>query len=416
MSKLANLLTTVNENVSFYNDNIPTHRLKNNNQEEAIDILKNIPIVSKHEIKSSLSSFLSKKILTYDLEDIFSMNRDFNKEYQMDFPDFSVVLEYTSGSSGVPFATIKTTKERFMLGRNLWKLRNGIRTARPDNCFYFIHTFKDNLYPFPFHRPKLEKEKVEKEIEFLKNDNHSWWHINSYILSYYYTYLNNHSMNVKFPNLKVIENNGSYISDEEKRIYSDFFSCEIANNYGSREVWGIAYDCQHGYLHVNEEDVFVELVDDQGEVINQPGVEGSVIVTSLKQEMMPFIRYKLYDYASYISGECICGNKSKRINLLPGRNVILGTNMYGNKVFKDIISFLCLRYKMTNYHSISALQEETGKFLINIKGNQENKALLEEAFVNSANFILKTNEYRFEFSYNDQVEPKSLFQLKISSK
>lgn len=415
MSSLSNLLKYVKENVSFYNDYIQNHLLQNESSELTQEIFRRLPIVSKQDIKSSYEYFLSKEILQYNIKDILSLNRDFNKEYQHNFPDFSVVVEYTSGSSGVPFASLKTTSERLLLGRNLWKLRNGISPARPNDCFYFIHTFKDNLYPFPFQEPKIEKDKIEKEINFLMKDKNSWWHINGYILNYYYNYLKENSITFKFNNLKVIENNGSYISDEEKKLYSNFFSCNVVNNYGSREVWGIAYDCSYGYLHVNEEFIILELIDDEGQIIEETGVVGSVVITSLKQEIMPFIRYRLNDNATYIEGRCLCGRKSKRINLIPDRNMIYGTDLYGNTVFKDIISYLSLQYKITNYHSISVLQTDINNFIVNIRGNKENKEFLENAFIDSVNFVLNKKEYKFSFSYNEKINSKSLFQLKINS-
>ena len=410
--ELYELLKYVKENVGFYR-NIPDDidRIHTTDDERITDIFQTISIVTKQQIKSGYQQFVSKELLKYSIDHLFSMDRNFNKEEIFSFPEFNIAVEYTSGTSGVPFVSLKTSDERLALGRNMWKRRNAFYPAKPNDFFYFIHTFTNSLYPFPFAEPRDPEEKIVAELDFLSASPHSWWHINTFILEYYYEYLKDHPY--RFTNLQVIENNGSYISDEEKTKYQEIFGCKVANNYGCREVWNMAYDCSQDHLHVNENSIVLELVDDAGNIITEPNTVGNVVITSLKQRIMPFIRYQIGDIGYYPAGECACGNKSKRIHILPGRHMIEGTSLYGNKCFKDTISYLNKHFHIARFHSISITQTDYTDFTVNIKGNMEERSAIEKSFIAAANYILNKPGYNYSFTYNDAVEPKSIFNVKL---
>ena len=376
------------------------------------DLLNAIPIISKSQIKSNILSFISSEIDNNSLLEIVNLDKDYKKEYWYNVHDILLSAEYTSGSSGSPFLSIKSKNERLLLGNKLWKIRNKFSNIQPNEMFMFIHNFYGNDYPFPFDPPKEYNDRVIKEIEFLAKSNYKWWHATTIRLEEYSIALMRNRF--EFPNLCVIENNGTYISDEEKVKYCSIFDCKIANNYGCREVWTIAYDCANGDLHVNEDNVYLELVDENGSVIVEPNRIGNVVVTSLKQKIMPFIRYRLDDYAYYISGVCECGNSNKRIRLLPGRNLISGTNLYGNQYFKNIILKLIKQYQVRNFESISIVQTDESTFKINIKGNKESRDMIERNFIESAKSILTNFRYSYIFSYNDNLDVKDLFSVKYS--
>ncbi|MCM3135792.1 hypothetical protein M3629_23725 [Paenibacillus polysaccharolyticus] len=414
LEALRSLLEECQKNIPYYKSIIP-EKVSECSKEEVVSIFESMPILTKGDIKNNYDQFVSEEISQYSIEKLFDMNKDFKKEYTYNFPTKSVTVEYTSGTSGVPFASFKTLSERLVLGRSLWKLRNNIYDAKPNDFFYFMHTFKDTLYPFPFEEPKMQKEKILTELNYLDRSDKSWWHVNGYIMEYYHNYLKNHEHNYQFYKLEIIENNGSYISDDEKRKYSETFSCKVVNNYGTREIWGIAYDCTEGHLHVNDDMVILEIVDEDNNIIKKPGDLGNVIVTSLYQKHMPFIRYKPGDYAEYMNGKCNCGNEAPRIVVYPGRHMIAGTREYGNRVFKNIIVYAGSNYGMKNYHSISVRQKDTNIFVVNVKGMRENKNDFENNFTKSALFITGNDNYRFEFEYNDLLNPKSLFTTEVKS-
>jgi phenylacetate-CoA ligase len=72
------------------------------------------------------------------------------------------------------------------------------------------------------------------------------------------------------------------------------FGVRVVNEYGAAELGILAFEDAEGDWVLNEEDLFIEIVDDTNQPVEN-GVEGKVIVTSLYNKAMPFIRYELGD-------------------------------------------------------------------------------------------------------------------------
>jgi phenylacetate-CoA ligase len=404
--KLRKILINAQRNVEFYKGFINTS-LISGGDDEVIQVFSELPIVDKQLIRQNFNLFIHNDIVkSIIFDNIINLNKDYYKEYTYQLPFASITCEFTSGSSGIPFLTIKSNQERIILGKKLWQLRNSFSPIDSKDFFNAFHSAQGNRYPFPFEPEDNEYNRTEKEIEFLQNSSYKWWYSSNYRLNMYCEFLK--SQDVTFNNLEVIENNGSFLSDEERNSYMKVFKCRVANNYGCKELWTIAYDCVYGYLHLNDEYVLFELVDEDGKIINGSNIIGRVVITSLNLEYMPIIRYFLGDYAYYLSGICPCGCNSKRIALVPGRHMIEGTNLYGNQVFRRIIQGMNLDYQITNYFSICIKQVDFETMFVNIKGNRENKNKIEAAFIFESKKMLG-DKFKYYFIYSDEIDSKDLF-------
>lgn len=390
-------LKQISENIKYYADK----QIKIDLDADFENELKKFPVCNKNMIKQQQIDFID-----------FGNNRDefikiiqdkkyvFDKEYKVGKK--SIIAEYTSGTTGSPFVVLKTRGERLKLGKNLWNLRNNITKAEPDGLFDFIHSL-------PFKNVNFDPKRNRRiqELEYLSTSNYSWWHTTSRVLEGYKQLCIKNGF--KFPSLKVIENNGSYISPEEKLEYEKMFDCKVVDNYGSRELWTIAYTGKCGNLHINTDNVFFELLDDDGNPIVDDFVPGNVTLTSKNLKLMPFIRYQIGDIAEYIP--CDCDSCNRAIRLVPGRNYIKSTDLYGNKYFKDIVLTLALKFNLKKYDSITVVQDDYYHFRVNVVNNQEKREILEKVFVLVANDILGNSEYKFEFSYDDNETRKSVFTV-----
>ena len=290
-------------------------------------------------------------------------------------------------------------------------MRNSIYKIKSNDFFNFIHNFSDSQYPFPFPIESSDsvEKKLIKELEYLSKTELKWWHINSYRLGLYTEVLEYYPL--VFPYLKVIENNGSYMSERECEEISKKYDCMVVNNYGCREVWTIAFSCKYGHMHVNDENIYLEILDDNKNIIKDPDIVGNVVVTSLSQYAMPFIRYLTGDQASYVSGECECGKCTKRIKLVPGRNLIMGTNIYGNIHFRSVIRNL-LNSNIHDFQSINIEQKSKYLFHVYVKTKNISKCKkIEHKFIDISNELLNSAKYEYSFSYNVNTQPKSIFTV-----
>lgn len=93
----------------------------------------------------------------------------------------------------------------------------------------------------------------------------------------------------------------------------------VFNRYGSREVGNIAAECElHDGLHIADQHVFVEIVDDAGAPC-PPGIPGRVLVTTLTNRAMPLLRYEIGDYAARSVRPCDCGRPEPMLKQVVGR-------------------------------------------------------------------------------------------------
>lgn len=98
------------------------------------------------------------------------------------------------------------------------------------------------------------------------------------------------------------------------------WSTPVFEEYAATETGGIASECEaHDGLHLYEDLLIVEPVDDDGRVV-PPGVPGSrVLVTVLFGRTLPLIRYELTDRLSLLADACRCGRPFARMAKVDGR-------------------------------------------------------------------------------------------------
>ena len=88
-------------------------------------------------------------------------------------------------------------------------------------------------------------------------------------------------------------------------------------HYGSREMaLGGAICCPaHEGMHLRENHVIPEIVDEKGKVLPD-GETGELVITTIGMEAMPLIRYRTGDHTRILPGPCPCGSVVKRLDSL----------------------------------------------------------------------------------------------------
>ncbi|KAA9162613.1 phenylacetate--CoA ligase [Amycolatopsis acidicola] len=102
------------------------------------------------------------------------------------------------------------------------------------------------------------------------------------------------------------------------------------NTYGSTELGGpfVAGTCEHaadqGTFHVWADHHFIEIVDpDSGERITEPGVTGELVVTTLRRQGSPMLRWRTRDLTAWAPDayDCPCGRRGHpKIAWISGRS------------------------------------------------------------------------------------------------
>lgn len=122
------------------------------------------------------------------------------------------------------------------------------------------------------------------------------------------------------------------LTDAQRALMTRAFGCRVYNQYGCREVPNIAWECRSGGLHVFSDLVLLEAVGgDDGE---------RLLVTSLSDRLMPFIRYELGDSGRLLDGDCDCGSPFPLMETTLCRHNDLLTATDGRRIHPSVLNGL----------------------------------------------------------------------------
>lgn len=119
-------------------------------------------------------------------------------------------------------------------------------------------------------------------------------------------------------NLRQVRTIGEVVTPTMREVCREAWNVPVVDVYSAQEVGYIALQCPDGQVyHVQCENLFVEIINDDGEPCC-PGEVGSVVVTTLHNFASPLIRYVLGDRA--VVGEaCSCGRGLPVLRRIMGR-------------------------------------------------------------------------------------------------
>ena len=103
-----------------------------------------------------------------------------------------------------------------------------------------------------------------------------------------------------------------------RRQIESTFQAPFLDTYLCMESGLIAWECPvSGRYHVEHDHLIVEVLKDGRPA--RPGERGEVVITSLVRRAMPFIRYRLDDFALVAGGDCPCGRRSALLEGVLGK-------------------------------------------------------------------------------------------------
>jgi len=101
------------------------------------------------------------------------------------------------------------------------------------------------------------------------------------------------------------------------------FGCPLRDTYAASEFPGIAFDCRHGRLHLNDDWVILEPVDAAFRPVPPGEPSHTTLLTNLANRVLPLVRYDLGDSVTAATAACPCGNPLPSIRTEGRRDEIL---------------------------------------------------------------------------------------------
>ncbi len=119
----------------------------------------------------------------------------------------------------------------------------------------------------------------------------------------------------------------------------------ITSNYGMSELMGpgVSGECEYtDGMHINEDFFIPEIIDpNTGEVLPE-GEWGELVITCIRKEALPLIRYRTKDITKLTYEKCKCGRTTCRMANLSGRSddmlKIRGVNVFPSQIEEVILS------------------------------------------------------------------------------
>ena len=132
--------------------------------------------------------------------------------------------------------------------------------------------------------------------------------------------------------------------EEAHKVWGD--DMLITSNYGMSELMGpgVSGECEYlDGMHINEDYFIPEIIDPKtGEVLPE-GEKGELVITCIKKEGLPLIRYRTKDITRLNYAPCKCGRTFCRMDNLSGRSddmlKIRGVNVFPSQIEEVVLSF-----------------------------------------------------------------------------
>ena len=131
--------------------------------------------------------------------------------------------------------------------------------------------------------------------------------------------------------------------DKMRERIANELGVELYDIYGLTEIYGpgIGINCRaEGPMHYWDDYIYLEIIDPKTGENVPDGEIGEIVITTLRKEGAPLIRYRTHDLSRIVTEKCSCGSHFPRIDRIIGRSddmvKVKGVNIYPGQV-EDVL-------------------------------------------------------------------------------
>ena len=156
---------------------------------------------------------------------------------------------------------------------------------------------------------------------------------------------------------------------------------KITSNYGMSELMGpgVSGEClEFCGMHINEDYFIPEIIDSNTGEVLPAGEKGELVITCIKKEGLPLIRYRTKDVTRLFYEPCACGRTTCRMENLSGRSddmlKIRGVNVFPGQIEEVVLSVPELG---PHYEIVVEREGYTDKLTVRVELNKETDSFAE---------------------------------------
>ncbi len=206
-------------------------------------------------------------------------------------------------------------------------------------------------------------------------------------------------------------------TEQMRKEIEEMLGVKAFDIYGLSEIMGpgVGFECEHkSGLHINEDCFIPEIIDPVTLEPKAPGEEGELVITTIKKEGIPVIRYRTRDLTRLHYETCECGRTFVRMERCKGRSddmlIIRGVNLFPSQV-ESALYDLNITTSQFNLHVNRDGAMDTIKLVV------ESKEVLNGNKVDVGNKVKRYLKDAVGLSFEiDVVDPHSLERFEGKSK
>lgn len=298
LKQLRKLCTLACEESDYYRQVFAEHNVIPNDIQSVDDILR-LPLIDRNIVRDQMESMCT------------------------DSPDSpNVEMASTGGTGGEPllfilpinrstmeYAYLMASWQRcgFSLGTSLAVLRG--RVVRP-NYQGLYHEYDPVLRHHYYSSFYMFDENMRRYLKHIEGIGPCFLHVYPSTVTAFARYILRSKLQTP-ENIQGIIAESEIVYPEQRQMVEEVFSCRLFSCYGQSEKVVLAAGCEKSDdYHVWPTYGYFELLDEGGNPVTTPGQRGEIVGTSFINTVMPFIRYRTGDWATYVGERCeACGRE-----------------------------------------------------------------------------------------------------------
>ena len=218
---------------------------------------------------------------------------------------------------------------------------------------------------------------------------------------------------VRFPlKLKGVVSTSETLHEYQRELMREVFRSPVINEYGARDGGIIAYECSHGKMHIQAENLWLETVDIRTKQPLSPGEDGLLVVTDLHNFAMPRLRYEIGDYGAISYRHCACGLGLPILDRLSGRVEELFVTKHGKFVHGQIFAHMIRQIDGVEQYQV--VQHDVDNLTLKVVASADAEHVRDELdkIASRAQEVLEGADVQIEFT--DSIPPSASGKLRTS--
>lgn len=310
LSKLKDILKLAYENTRFYHrvfDSIGFHP----DDFKSLDFISKLPVINKEVVIENTPDMCTMSV----------------SESNVDFVS-------TGGVSGIPlhfylnsnrspveyaYLTMSWERAGYKLGVPMAVLRGQVVQADRNGLFHEYDPIFRHHYYSSF---QMSDENIARYIKHIATIGQSFMHVYPSTVTALARFIVRNVTAVP-KNIQGIISESEIVYSDQRQMVEEIFGCRLFSCYGHSEKLVLATGCEKSDdYHIWPTYGYFELLDEDGNPVNTPGQRGEIVGTGFINTVMPFIRYRTGDWATYVADRCeTCGREHTIIRDIRGHRI-----------------------------------------------------------------------------------------------